>query len=89
MDATTGGGAALGDIDSASSLAAAIPVLLVQAKHSRDFEREADAYARQWLRDHGLPESRFDSMLCRLEDAGSAAPYLSTHPPREERASCR
>jgi len=81
--------AVLGDIGSASSLAAAIPVLLVQAKHSRDFEREADAYARQWLRDHGLPESRFDSMMCRFEDAGNAAPYLSTHPTREERATCR
>ncbi|MGQ0383439.1 MAG: M48 family metallopeptidase [Gammaproteobacteria bacterium] len=81
--------ALLGDIGSASSLAAAIPVLLVQAAHSRDFEREADAYARQWLREQGLAEDHFDSMLCGLEKAGDDVPYLSTHPPLAERARCR
>jgi Zn-dependent protease with chaperone function len=80
--------AVLGDVGTASSLAAAVPVMLVQAKHSRDFEREADAYSRQWLRAQGLAESHFDDMLCRLarDDAGLA--YLSSHPPLGERASC-
>ncbi len=81
--------ALLGDIGSASSLAAAIPVVLVQAKHSRDFEREADEFARQWLRSRQLPEDRLGAMLCRLEKAGDGVPYLSTHPPLEERARCR
>lgn len=81
--------ALLGDIGSASSLAAAIPVVLVQAKHSRDFEREADEFARQWLRSRGLPDHHFDAMLCRMEETGDDLPYLSTHPPLTERARCR
>jgi Zn-dependent protease with chaperone function len=81
--------AVLGDVGSASSLAAAVPVMLVQAKHSRDFEREADAYARSWLRREGLPETYFDDMMCRLAGDGEYLPYLSSHPPREERARCK
>jgi Zn-dependent protease with chaperone function len=80
--------AVLGDIGSSSSLAAAIPVLLVQAEHSRAFEREADAYAREWLRREDLPESHFDAMMCRLAKDADDLPYLSTHPPLEERARC-
>lgn len=80
--------AVLGDVGTASSLAAAVPVILIQAKHSRDFEREADRFARQWLRDRGLPDTHFDTMMCRLDRAGEPAPYLSTHPPLEERARC-
>jgi Zn-dependent protease with chaperone function len=80
--------AVLGDVGSASSLAAAVPVMLVQAKHSRDFEREADAYAREWLRAEGLPETYFDDMMCRLAKDDEDLAYLSTHPPLEERARC-
>jgi Zn-dependent protease with chaperone function len=81
--------AVLGDVGSASSLAAAVPVMLVQAKHSRDFEREADAYAREWLRTEGLPETAFDDMLCRLAKEDDDLTYLSTHPPVSERAACQ
>jgi Zn-dependent protease with chaperone function len=80
--------AVLGDVGTASSLAAAVPVMLVQAKHSRDFEREADAYARQWLRARGLPESRFDDLMCRLARDDANPAYLSSHPPLHERARC-
>ena len=80
--------AVLGDVGTASSLAAAVPVMLVQAKHSRDFEREADAYSRQWLRGQGLPESHFDDMMCRLAKDDADLAYLSSHPPLSERASC-
>jgi Zn-dependent protease with chaperone function len=66
-----------------------VPVILVQAKHSRDFEREADAYAREWLRAEGLPETAFDDMLCRLAKEDDDLTYLSTHPPVGERANCR
>jgi Zn-dependent protease with chaperone function len=80
--------AVLGDVGAASSLAAAIPVMLVQAKHSRDFEREADAYARDWLRARGQPETYFDDMMCRLAQDEEDLVYLSSHPPLRERASC-
>ncbi len=81
--------ALLGDIGSASSLAAALPVVLVQAKHSRDFEREADAFSRLWLRELGLADAHFDAMMCRFADTDSGASYLSSHPPLEERATCK
>jgi Zn-dependent protease with chaperone function len=81
--------AVLGDVGSVSSLVAAVPVMLVQAKHSRDFEREADAYAREWLRAEGEPETAFDDMLCRLAKEDGDMSYLSTHPPVGERAACR
>jgi Zn-dependent protease with chaperone function len=80
--------AVLGDVGSASSLAAAVPVILVQAKYSRDFEREADAYARKWSRARGLPDTYFDALLCRLAQANEPVPYLSSHPPLDERARC-
>ena len=55
----------LGDVSSVSALASAAPVLL-HTKHSRDFEREADAFARDWLQRQGIPGSRFDDILCRM-----------------------
>jgi Zn-dependent protease with chaperone function len=93
--------AVLGDVSSASALAAAIPTALLQAKHSRDFEREADAYSRQWLRENDVDPARFDAILCRLAsaararqgsggggDPGGALSYWSSHPPAGERAAC-
>ncbi|MEP7314022.1 MAG: M48 family metallopeptidase, partial [Pseudomonadota bacterium] len=55
----------LGDLNSISALASAVPLLL-QAKNSRDFEREADEFARRWLQGERIPLRRFDDMLCRL-----------------------
>jgi len=83
----------LGDVTSASTLLSAAPAL-IEAKHSRDFEREADGFAKSWLDDHGIPPERFDAILCRmLAEAGNDADsafgrYLSTHPPTDERVRC-
>jgi Zn-dependent protease with chaperone function len=85
--------AILGDVSSVSALATAVPVLL-QAKHSRDFEREADAYAKRWMAAEGIAAHRFDDILCRMEaEIGSdtddaLSRYLSTHPATDERARC-
>jgi Zn-dependent protease with chaperone function len=92
----------LGDVSSVSALAAAIPGALIQAKHSRDFEREADAFSRDWLERNGIEPARFDSILCRLAVASkesvppaggdrerSALSYWSSHPPTAERAACK
>lgn len=86
--------AILGDVSSVSALATSIPVLL-QAKHSRDFEREADAFAKRWMAAQGIAEHRFDDILCRMEAASGGSTddalsrYLSTHPATDERARCR
>jgi Zn-dependent protease with chaperone function len=84
----------LGDVSSVTALASAAPVL-IQAKHSRDFEREADDFARHWLEDQGIPQRRFDEILCEITKAAGAgknsdAPaFLSTHPATRERAHCK
>lgn len=76
-----------GDVSAASSLTASVPTVLVQAANSRDFEREADAYARKWLRGAGIPVSRMGDLLARLDQkyGDSGWSYLSSHPPVAER----
>ena len=87
-----------GDIVSVTSLSAALPTMLVDAKYSRDFEREADDAAVAYLNGQGIPLQRFADMLNRLQrehdrrtgDAGkrenrSVTDYLSSHPATGER----
>ncbi len=86
--------AATGDIASISNLASTVPTLLIDAKYSRDFEREADAAVAAYLKDRKIPLSRYADILGRLQDEldrkmpGGDTPaknYLSTHPPTSER----
>jgi predicted Zn-dependent protease len=81
----------LGDI---SMLAAAAPTALLQARYSRDLEREADRYASEVLDLNGIPRRHFVRILERLEAAareqgasedGSLLGYLSSHPVTRER----
>lgn len=79
----------VGDV---SSVLAAAPTALLQTRYSRDFERRADAFARDTLLRNGIAPSRLADMLRRLEQAhggqaGDAqwADYLSTHPATGER----
>jgi len=77
-----------------SALGAAAPASLVQAKYSRDLEREADAYAVEVLKLNGMPASLLADALeliqkshgpeAKKEDSGALA-YLSTHPATAER----
>lgn len=79
----------IGDLTSLTSLAAAAPTLLLQAKFSRDFEREADDFALGYLARRGIPPEMFAAILQRMEQkrpGGKDAPdYLSTHPATRER----
>ena len=75
----------VGDV---GTLAAAAPTAVLQAKYSRDFEREADDYAARSLRDNGIGVEFLADMLLRLEQshgAGASASYLASHPATEER----
>jgi Zn-dependent protease with chaperone function len=85
----------LGDVNSMSTLAASVPTVLVQAKHSRDFEREADDYSLAWLEKRHIPPHYFGDLLRRLErqqaasghaEDGGVMSYFSSHPRTEERA---
>ncbi|NJO12274.1 MAG: M48 family metallopeptidase [Gammaproteobacteria bacterium] len=80
----------LGDVSTASALVAALPTLLVQLKHSRAFELEADDYAYAWLDEHGVARHHFGALLLRLEqqageDRDAVANWLSSHPRTAER----
>lgn len=63
-------GAYLGDV---SVLVSGLAAALLEAGYSRDFEREADAYAVARLRALGQPPQLLATMLQRLETAHAAA----------------
>jgi len=78
----------LGDPSAATSIAAGIPTLLLDRSYSREFEREADDIAFDYLQQRNIPDDRFSSLLQRLEQEheGSDVPdFLSTHPRPDER----
>jgi Zn-dependent protease with chaperone function len=62
------------DAGSVSSVVAGLPALLARTKFSRDFEREADAYAGALLREKNISPEHLANLLARLEsgDGGSA-----------------
>ena len=74
----------VGDLSSLTSLAAAAPTLLLQAKYSREFEREADDFALAYLARRHIPPEIFAAILERLEkarpEARNVPDFLSTHP---------
>jgi len=58
--------ATIGDLASISSLAASAPTLLINAKYSRDFEREADTAAARYLLSRDISVRKFTDILERL-----------------------
>ncbi len=81
----------VGDI---SSILASAPAAILEARYSRDFEREADAYGAALLKHNNISPGYLANMLERLEKshASEAAAndadgndYFSTHPGARER----
>jgi Zn-dependent protease with chaperone function len=85
--------ALIGDLNSVASIASVAPALMT-AKHSRDFEREADAFGKRWLREQHIAESNFDAILCRMTAergrgaTSEATDFFASHPPTDERVRC-
>ncbi len=84
--------AVFGDASSVASAASLAPTALLTTGYSRDFEREADAYAFEILRKTGATPADFASALQTLEEqhrkkvpAMQTYGYLSTHPDSTER----
>jgi predicted Zn-dependent protease len=80
----------LGDLSSIAGLSATLPTFLVQQKYSREFEREADAFAAETLRDHGMSTVHLANILKRMSEyddgvKGGLLDYLSSHPATRER----
>jgi predicted Zn-dependent protease len=73
-----------------SSILGAIPTGLLLTKYSRDFEREADDFALQYLDRRGIDGKAFSDILLRMEKerpgTSDIPSFLSTHPSTEERA---
>jgi Zn-dependent protease with chaperone function len=84
-----------GDVTSITSLAAALPTALVDARYSRSFEEEADDQAVTYLSGQGIAVSRYADMLGRLqaeherrigkEKGQSFGSLFSTHPETHKR----
>lgn len=75
----------VGDI---STLLAAAPAAVVEARYSQEFERQADDYAAALLRHSGMsPGLLADALtkLAQLQPASSKGGYLASHPATDER----
>jgi Zn-dependent protease with chaperone function len=78
----------VGDV---SSILASAPAAILQARYSRDFEREADAYGAALMKHNNLSPGYLANMLERLEKAhgggkgDEGGDYFSTHPGTAER----
>jgi len=85
----------VGDV---SSVAAGLPVLLLQARYSREHELEADRFGAAILKANGIAPRRLGDMLLKLEIAhrtrqgdthprepNSISDYYASHPATEER----
>lgn len=69
---------AVGDFSSIMALA---PATLLQAKYSRDFEREADAFAADLLVAQGIKPARLADLLERIDAAQRSTPSPSSTSP--------
>ncbi len=78
-----------GDAFSSSTLASALPTMLIQAQYSQDFEHEADDYAYEYLVKNDISTQVFADVLTRIAgddgEGDDALQYLSTHPATDER----
>ena len=78
------------DASSLTLAASGVPVMLVQAKYSREFETEADDFAFDLLKRHDLSPEHFANLMERLSAKPDAqferrASFLSTHPVTADR----
>ena len=58
-----------GDVSTSSSIISAIPVVLVESGYSQDMEWEADGYALDYMKKHGIDPIHFANMMRKLEQS--------------------
>ncbi len=78
----------LGDLTSLSSVAATLPTVLLQSRYSRQFEREADRYAVNLLKNSQRSPQALERILTLLsgqQDSTARFDFLSSHPALTER----
>ena len=85
---TATGAATMALFGDASAMLATVPALLLDLKHSRDAELEADDFAAALMAAAGLDRTRLALALERLASDGEQAhAYLSSHPATAERVA--
>lgn len=75
--------AMVGDVASITSLATALPAVLVDSKYSRGFESDADRFAVDLLQRGGRSGEPLGTLLLRLEGergGQTAAEFMASHP---------
>ncbi|MGI9330334.1 MAG: M48 family metallopeptidase [Gammaproteobacteria bacterium] len=78
-----------GDVGSAANLAVGLPAVLLNASYSREFEREADQVAFDYLEARDIDLAELGELLVRIDEAYGRDPDASTlldsHPGSRER----
>ncbi|OQX04012.1 MAG: hypothetical protein BWK73_37550 [Thiothrix lacustris] len=77
-----------GDASAIHSIAVGLPIFLLESRYSRDFEREADAFAFQHMMAAGIDPIHFAHIMQRIEtdtEGVDVHEYLSSHPATPER----
>lgn len=77
-----------GDPFSTSALVVALPTLLINSKYSREFEKEADDYAYDYLVANHIETRKYADILERItrdDTEEGYENYLSSHPTTEHR----
>jgi Zn-dependent protease with chaperone function len=76
-----------GDLVNSSQVAASLPVVILEQGYSRDFEREADIFAKNTLTGMNLSTAPVADLFAKIDqEHGDSLPgFLSTHPGHKER----
>ncbi len=83
-----------GDVSGSSELFIGLPVLLTEMAYSRNFEREADRYALNWLQQKAISTTHFVKLMERIDKKMATLfknsdkqwlSYLSSHPRTKDR----
>lgn len=79
----------LGDASAISSFAVALPTVMVNMKYSRNFESEADDFARELMLQYNIPLHRFADILSRMGESKKVVDretsFFDSHPAIQER----
>lgn len=77
---------AMGDVSAVTGAVSALPAVLIESRYSRDFEREADTYAAEKMREQGRSPEKLAALLERLSESSVELPaWLGSHPETAER----
>ena len=80
--------AVTGDTSLATTVLAALPTMMIEAHYSRDFEEEADRFAKDYMIRHGIDSAHLGRLLAAMESAAGGngqAGWLSSHPATDDR----